>query len=350
MRTVAETITALPVIPGIQELPAPVYTENSNPRKIALAVESHKRHTTDEGWQITDGLGRAGYKLCGRHLEVNENDVDLILKRTDPGTAFVQDKREWGFAPSDFRDPDSRFYNMNVLQPRSDIFKVTILKDAQGNRPFHIESANELNVHGWVIYYHPQIVKRLAPYVRLRHLIRTYHSVELNDIPPFDHVPDRKCCLLSGAVSRCYPFRTRLFSCRKDLFQTVTMKHPGYHINGTVTPAFLLALSSFKVSICTSSMYGYALRKIIESTACGCRVITDLPVDEILPEIDDNLIRVRSTISIREMNKVIENAITSYSPTQQERLAEAAKRYYNVTATGARLAADIETLRTTYTS
>ncbi len=95
-------------------------------------------------------------------------------------------------------------------------------------------------------------------------------------------------------------------------------------------------------------MYGYALRKIIESTACGCRVITDLPVDEVLPEIDDNLIRVKHTIHLRAINEVIEDAITSYSPTHQKQLAEAAKKYYSVEAVGQRLASDIESIRSTY--
>ena len=75
--------------------------------------------------------------------------------------------------------------------------------------------------------------------------------------------------------------------------------HPGYHANGSFTPALHSRNSTkFKVAICTSSTMGFALRKIIEATACGCRVITDLPAGEVMPEIDGNLTRVSSDISL----------------------------------------------------
>jgi hypothetical protein len=115
-----------------------------------------------------------------------------------------------------------------------------------------------------------------------------------------------------------------------------------------MTPQFLQTLSHFKVAICTSSMYGYALRKIMEATACGCRVLTDLPVDEALPEIDGNLFRIRPDTSAYHIQIYIRQLVKEYDPERQAHYAELAKKFYDFKAVGQRLADDIETLRRNY--
>ena len=124
--------------------------------------------------------------------------------------------------------------------------------------------------------------------------------------------------------------------------------HPGYHRNGCVVPGFLKLLNQFKVSICTSSRYGYSLRKLIESTACGCRVITDLPVDEILPVVEENLIRINPNDNHLSMRKTIEDAVSSYDYEKQRDIAKRAIEHYDYRAVCSRLANDIQAMKENY--
>jgi hypothetical protein len=302
---------------------------------------------TDEGWQIMVGLEHHGFKLCGYNLTVGFTDVDQILATLSPDVVLVQDKREWDLAAKDFREPRARFTNVESLKDRHDIFKLTILKDAHQRPEYHMQSAEEMGVHAWVTYYHSDIVHHLAPYTRKEHLIRTYHSVNADRVPPYS--PEgRSGTLLSGAVSSVYPMRQNMIREIHRLPATIVLRHPGYHRKGCMTYEFLHALSKFKVAICTSSMYGYALRKIIEATACGCIVVTDLPTDEVLPEIDDNLIRVAPTISGRDMGKLLSRLYETYDADRQYYFAQQCKSFYDYRNTCRILKDQILNLRRNY--
>lgn len=327
----------------VKPLPRPTYSGDSS-KGIFLAVESMKRHTTDEGWQIQAAAESAGYTLCGMNLPVNSVNVLEILKLTNPGVVILQDKREWDIPAKSFRDRTARFEEFTDLINWPEIFKLTILKDAHHNLDYHSRSAAEIGCHGWIIYYHPSIVKTLAPYIRVEDCIRTYHSIDSTLVPSFSGNRS-KGCLLSGAVSQAYPLRMRLVEELSLLKNTDYLKHPGYHVQGTVTPDYLKLLSKYKVSICTSSMYGFTLRKLIESTACGCVVVTDLPVDDPLPEIDDNLHRISPSASTQEINELVQTLIRTYDPELQQQFAEKAKLYYDYRASGLRLVNDIERMR-----
>jgi len=342
MRTVDDVINQLHSS-LVTELPATEYCPTGPGNRIALAVEAMKRHTADAGWQIMDGLRHAGYLLCGSDLTINEQNVPKIIKSTSPEVIIIQDKREWeGRTARQRGNPRLKFHNIEYLKSRNDIFKLTVLKDAHQNPVYHKDSADEMGVHGWVIYYHPKIVKHVASFVRLEHCIRTSHSIDSLQVPEFSS--DRKVCLVSGAVSTYYPLRLRIIRNYKLLPGTEYIKHPGYQSRRCVTPNFLKRLSQYKVSICTSSRYGYALRKLIESSACGCIVITDLPEDDKLPVIEENLVRIPSDISIGELGNLIKRLSESYDERKQKRIAESVKEYYDFRAVGARLSRSIEKL------
>jgi hypothetical protein len=123
------------------------------------------------------------------------------------------------------------------------------------------------------------------------------------------------------------------------------MQHPGYGRNGCFTPGYIAALGRHKVAVCTSSIYGYALRKIVEATACGCYVLTDLPIDDVMPEIDDNLVRVSPNIPTDDVVDLIRSMIDAWEPERQRHFAEKAQSWYDYRAVGKRLAHDIEQLR-----
>lgn len=334
--------------PPVPQLPTPKYTGSSE-TGIFLSVESMKRHTTDEGWQIQEAMESVGYTLCGKRLKIDSVNVPEILALTNPGVVILQDKREWDVNPGSFRDYSARFFNHTCLKSREDLFKLTVLKDAHQNPNYHSESAEEIGCHAWITYYHPRIVKRLAPYVRYEHLIRTYHSIDRRSVPAVMDKP-RRDCLLSGAVSGAYPLRHRLLQEIQLLPKTDYHPHPGYHVNGCDTPDYLNLLSGYKVAICTASRYGFSLRKIMEATACGCIVLTDLPEDDILPEIDGNLVRIHPQIPIPSLADIIKNLCRKYDLEKQKRFAELALEYYDFHAAGRRLFSDIEKLRTNYAS
>lgn len=328
--------------------PSPKYT-GENSRGIALAVKSMEHHMSDEGWQIMQGLQTWDYSLCGFDCHHNCVDVPCILESyKDLGVVVVQDKREWDpHLPDNQRESHAAFQRLNVLAERSDLFNLTILKDSHQRPFYHREAAREQNCHAWIIYYHPRLVSFLSGFVRPKHLIRTYHSFDKFLIPEYKATRPLEV-LLSGAISNHYPLRQKIWNHLTPLEKVTWLRHPGYGNTQTHTPEFLKLLTHYKVSICTASMYGYALRKIFESTACGCRVLTDLPEDEVLPEIDGNLVRVHPDISIEEIKKLLDKMCQEYNPEIQEHYANRAKEYYDYRMVCKRLVDDIEQMRVNY--
>lgn len=347
MDTIKDVVDRLSRVAGFSPLPTPDYSYRPGGMRAGLAVESMKRHMTNEGWELFAGLEVNGYTLCGYQLDYPYTDVVKILDGIDPSVVILQDKREWDCSTKDFREPRARFTNVNFLSERKDVFKLTVLKDAQQRPAYHRDSAREIGCHAWITYYATPIVNHLAPYVRQQHLIRTYHTVDPVTVPKYS--PEgRVGCLLSGAICGAYPLRSLLFNHAAQLPATDVLHHPGYHRRGSATPEFLRLLSKYKVAICTASMYGYALRKIIEATACGCLVITNLPTDEVLPEIDGNLIRVPSDIGAYRMGDVIKTALRDYDPDKQKRMAQKAIGRYDYRVETKRITEEIEALRGDY--
>ncbi len=345
MRTIADIIKSIPS-PHSQRLPAPVYTNQAKGDPVGFAVASMKDHTTDEGFQIFAALEHAGYKLVGRHFPRNETDVARALRSLDPHTVVLNDHREWDVQPRDFRDPGARFNRVDALADGRR-FVLTLLKDSHQRPDYHCLAAQEIGCHSWIVYYHPSLVCHLAPYVRPEHLVRTYHTVDARLVPPYTAV-GREGCLLSGAVSGVYPLRWRLFREAERLPQTTMLHHPGYHRQGCATPEYLQTLARYQVAICTASIYGYALRKLIEATAAGCVVVTDLPTDEVLPAIDANLVRLHPDTPTREVAELLRQLYARYDPERQRFFAEQACLEYDYHAMGVRLAQDIEAKRRAY--
>lgn len=356
VQTVAEVLARLPR-PSVPELPAPAYrppADADDRPRVGLAVESMRSHVTDEGAQLFDGLKHAGYVLHGHAIPCEGypdgmTDVAEVLRLTDPRTVLLNDRREWlGLTAGRGHDPRERFRNTAALRDRPDAFTLTVIKDAHTDGALHQESATEIGCHAWVTPYSTRVVKHLAPYVRERHLVRTYHTVDAGAVPPFS-VEGRGGCVLSGAMNaRVYPLRCRLARELDRLPLTTHHAHPGYRRDGARTPAFLKTLSRFKVAICTSSIYGYALRKLVEATACGCTVLTDLPSDDVLPGIDGNLVRVHPGWPTKRIAGILREMLENYDPERQRHFADVAQRAYDYRAEGVRLAGQIESLRMAY--
>lgn len=308
--------------------------------QVGLAVESMRRHTTDEGWQLFAGLESAGYRLCGYGLD-GLTDVQEILLRYNPDTVVVQDKREWeGKTAGSGFDVRERFSNVCTLREHSS-FKLTVLKDAHSLQDYHKQSAEEIGCDAWIVYYDPDTVCKLAPFVPRKRVIRTYHSLDRYCVPQFNK--DRAGCVLSGAVSGAYPLRQKLVRSLSVLPETAFLKHPGYRRDGCRTPDYMCELSKYKVAICTASRYQFALRKIMEATAAGCMVITDL--QEQLPHIDSNLYRVPQDATPRMVASLIRKLLQTYDCSKQDELAYTCSLMYDYRVLCKQLANDIERMR-----
>lgn len=310
---------------------------------IVLANRSYERHMTSEGLQLQNGLAYAGWKLTGPGYD-GMNDVRAILHEFKPDHVFVQDKRDW--------DPSSecpgatsatKFKYLGVLGSRAHgkwHGKVSlVVKDAgPDGMDFHHEFCEVCNPDAVVIYYHPLSVLKYSYYLQSYKLVRTYHSVDLSDIPEFRPGAQRRDACGSGAVlGEVYPLRSRV-SARPSEFGLDWLRHPGYqNEKGPATPFYLRFLNNYKVSLATSSSYGFALRKIIEGVACGCAVITDLPQYDVLPEIDRALIRIKPTISDLELKLLIRETVENWDEGGRRLWADRAKAYYDYRAMGTRL-------------
>lgn len=359
MRTVEQVIAALQRPSGIERLASPEYRhELARTGRAMLAVESFARHMSSEGWQLQEGLRLAGYTLHGCYGGEDLNRPGFtdfytarLIINNQLGVAVVQDKREWDSKSPACIEKQRDFYDTDQLREHPEIFRVTILKDAHQQPTYHREAADEIGCHAWITYYNPRIVCHLAPYVRPEHVIRTYHTLDRYQVPPLPMPGDgRKGCLISGAVGlTAYPLRTRLIKEQSKFGGSLTwLRHPGYHANGHATPKYLKTMGRFRVAICTSSIYAYSLRKIAEATACGCRVITDLPVDDEMPFIEENLHRIDSGESTERIAELARELESSYSVEQQRALAFLAMSFYDYRDAGERLYNSIEEMSLEY--
>lgn len=312
---------------------------------LVLGNVDYRLHTTDEGDQLQRGLEAAGWLLCGAGFGDGCADVPELLERHAPAAVMVHDKRDWDPAsPISFRK-DIGFSNLRVLARRPEILRAGVLKDAGSALEYHRRFFAEIQADAAVVYYHPQIVKRLNPWLGQRKLVRIFHSVDRYVCEPLlDEDLPRQRAVITGASSPVYPLRHRLMRYALDHPEAhlSVFGHPGYGNGGAYTNAYLRLLAGFRVHIATASRYGFALRKIIESVAVGCTPVTNLPPEDVLPEIDGALVRIPLTASSSQALAAAELAAEAWSFEERRAWAEKAWSFYDWRASGLRLAAALE--------
>lgn len=330
-------------------LPAPAYRPDvSRQNKSMMALRSFEQHMTDEGWQLQEGLRLSGYRLFGKGYETGELDTKRILAASGSlAVMIVQDKREWDPALPGCFDKEAAFRNVSALRADPSVFRVTVCKDAHHNPAYHRAAADEMGCHAWITYYHERCVTRDAPYVRKEHLIRTYHSIDPAVVRSYSPLGRQKCILSGSLQAKAYPLRHRIAEHASSM-PVYVHQHPGYHAKGSVTSEYIQLLSCFKVAICTASVYGYALRKLIEATAAGCVVLTDLPDFDQLPAIQGNMVRISKDNSMDEISSIIHRECSRYDPAKQEFFAKEALSFYDYRRRGRELAEAIDALRLRY--
>lgn len=305
---------------------------------LVLANHTYASHMTDEGLQLQEGLREAGWKLSGPGYD-KLWDVRAILHRYNPEHVFVQDKRD--FDPSS-GCPDvtteTKFRYLRALSQHGGRVSLVVKDAGLEGQEFHHLFCQECDPDAVVIYYHPLSVLKYCPWLSSYHLVRIYHSVNRNHVPGFVLGAHRRPLCGSGAIlDDIYPLRARVCH-RATEYGMDWLRHPGYrNTKGPATPLYLRFLSHFKVSFCSASTYGFSLRKIIESVACGCTVVTDLPSYDILPEIDRSMIRVKPSISFADLSLVFQEAVDTWDEDGRKKWAEKAMTYYDYRVSGRRL-------------
>lgn len=303
-------------------------------KKLVLANADYQTHMTDEGNQLQLGLESAGWILSGHGYDGIVNVEDSIT-RYNPDVIFLQDKRDWDKHSRGCYNKKVHWFNHESLK-RFNGKVISVVKDAgsciEYQRAF-IE--DEIDADAVVTYYHDESVLPHCPHLNKIPRIRTYHSLDKDKVPKFHGMKDRGA-LVSGAINAdVYPGRTKLFqnSAKYSIFK---MKHPGYNNNGVQTYNYMDELSRYKVHLATSSKYKFALRKIMESVACGCVCITDLPKYDVLPGIDDALVRIEvdNGMNDNEVLDLIRDQIYTYDYAKAQHYANVCKEVYDYRVQG----------------
>jgi hypothetical protein len=301
---------------------------------VLLGNVDYRKHMTTEGDQFQTGLQAAGYTVAGKGFD-GLVDVPTILGRYQPDRIVVHDPRDWDpISPIAFRK-DLGFERIAALRDAA-AFKAVVVKDAASSLAYQSGFYRTIRADAAITYYHQTSIGRNAEWLKAVPQIRTYHSIDADQIAGIRFTGDRRAAVVSGALSTAYPLRQRTVRDAAVLGVDV-IPHPGYGNRGARTPDYCRTLAGYKVSIATASMYGFALRKIIEAVAVGCTVITDLPAYDVLPEIDGAVIRVPATIDPAELARVITTAVATWSLEERAYWMTRALAWYDARAIGRRL-------------
>lgn len=303
--------------------------------KLLLGNVDYRTHTTDEGNQFQIGLEHAGWKITGMGFD-GMTFVPKILETYRPTHVVVHDKRDWDNKSAICFKQGIAFRNVGELARHGELFRACVIKDAGSSVDYHHQFADEIGANALIVYYHPWSCSTVAPWMRDRRMIRTYHSLDMNTANEIGFPKRRKRVLVSGAVSDTYPLRKMVMKNAPNVGIDL-VKHPGYGNTMPHTPRYLRTISEYKVHVATASKYGFALRKIIESVAMGATPITDLPAYDVLPEIDQALVRIPTSSSMQDVLEAIGQADQKWNYDERLHYANIARQWYDWRAVGQRL-------------
>ena len=323
---------------------------------VLLAITTADRHMDNGRALVRRGFEAAGWMAaCHAASPPGMDCVDVaeIISWAQPRIVvayprYEWDSREWNGGrphPTEPVLPEYRFHGFEALLAREDITRVAILHDARSVMEEQRRWLADFQPHLVLGWYHERAVLPFWPEVAPEQYERTYHSIDAERVPRFT-AERRRVCLISGAENHhVYPLRTMAMAAARAgrLGPEVdAMPHPSYAHSGTSSDAYLQTMARYKVAVCTASAYQFALRKLFEATAAGCKVITDLANWDALPEIDGNLVRVAPDLTEHDLGEVIHHAAAHWDVDEQRHYAERACARYDYRVECARVAAALE--------
>ena len=310
-------------------------------RKLILGNVDYRVHMSDENEQLQRGLVALGWEIAGVGYGDGLADVSQLIMRHAPDAVLVMDKRDWDPACVAKRK-DIAFSNLEALSAAMGILKFVIIKDAGTFQKEYEQFFAEVCPDYAVTYYEEAAVRKLNPWIPAGlQFVRIHHSVDADLIREIGLSGERAGALVSGARGWCYPLRNAAARAAAQYGWDV-LPHPGHHNRGAFTRDYLARLVGYRVHIATASSFGFALRKIIESVACGCTCVTNLPATDVLPEIDRALMRVRDAAAVQELAVAVTKAIRTWNPIVRLETAEIALARYDYREVCRRFDAEVE--------
>lgn len=306
--------------------------------KVVFANAAYEKHMSNEGLQLEQGLAHHGWLLVGARHQIDMNDAREIINRLKPDIIFIQDPRDLFAENSGCFDKWTHIYNVDVLRNHPEIFKVVSFKDAATAIDYQRDFAARVGAHALATYYHERSVLAVSAWASQYRLLRHYHTVDTDDLNSFPFHTRRKPAIVSGHPSPdVYPLRNTVIRHAIALGVDVK-KHFGWTNRGCDTPQYLRIISQYRVHIATCSKYRFALRKIIESVCCGCTTVTNLPKYDVLPVIDECLVRIPDKIDhLGEFRDMIHDLADTWDADRAWYWAQKAREYYDYRADARRL-------------
>lgn len=309
-------------------------------KRVIFGNIDYKSHMSTEGMEFQRGLETAGWIITGKGFYPNhERDVLAVLDKHRPDVVLVHDKRDFDPSHGGFMGGIMP-QNLDMLA-ESKVFKIAVVKDAGSSIEYHKAFCEQIKADAVVTYYHDQSVLKLSPWLANYKLLRTYHTVDADEIAKLNLTGGRLRAIVTGAVSSVYPTRKRAIENRMFIGLDV-FPHPGYDNKRASTPSYLAALSQYRVHVATASAYGFALRKIIESVAVGTTPVTNLPIYDVLPFIDGALVRISADASREEIKDAVARADASWNLSERLHFSRLACQHYNWHVMGEALSELIE--------
>lgn len=301
--------------------------------KLLLGNPDYPAHMTNEGDQFQRGLESAGW-----HVVYGPAHVPDLLDEHQPSHVFVHDKRDWDPAsPISFRK-DIGYTGLEALR-EFDGPVFTILKDAGSMREYQRAFVEEIDADRVVVFHCHESLDPFLGWLPREKRVRSYLSIDSTEVPPWR--VERERGIVSGAVGGDIYATRKMAMANANALGIDVHRHPGYGNKGSATRRYLYLLSHYRVSVATSSSYGFALRKIIESVAAGCAVVTDLPACDRLPFIDGALYRVPHGCSVDVLRDAIDRAEREWIEDERRAWSGCARIGYDYHMLGMYLDADL---------
>lgn len=310
-------------------------------KRVIFGNIDYQTHMTNEGNEFQRGLEAAGWIITGKGFYPNhERDVLAVLDKHNPDVVLVHDKRDFDPGHGGFMDGIMP-QNLHMLAEAKSLFRIAVVKDAGSSIEYHKAFCEQIQADAVVTYYHDQSVLKLSPWLANYELLRTYHTVDADEIAKLNLTGPRLRAIVTGAVSSVYPTRKRAIENRVHIGLDV-LSHPGYGNKRASTPGYLSVLSQYRVHVATASAYGFALRKIVESVAVGATPVTNLPVYDVLPFIDGALVRITADASRDEIKDAVARADADWNLSERLHYSRLACQHYNWRVMGEALSELIE--------
>ena len=309
-------------------------------RRLMLSVRSYSKFMSSEDWQFAEGLRLAGWFTA----YADEGSVPELLDHYQPDTVLLADPRDFRLDSAGCFDRSAEFRDYDALRDCGATV-LTVLKDAGSVPRLQLEVIERVQPHAFVTWYHEQSIRPLCKWLAPDfQLIRTYHTVDADDVRAIrPEVGERQRGCVTGARRALYPVRELAYENAAALGLNV-MRHPGYRATGSHTSAYLRYLAGFKVSVATASVFGFALRKIIESVAVGCAVVSTLPVHDMpLPAIDDTpWMRLPNDCGVDTLRSAVDMAECGWTPQEAAVNSSRVIACYDYRYMGQKLTHDID--------